>query len=448
MEPSANAVDETRTPWAVALVVAAVAFAVRAYWVLRVQSPLDAIYSDMFGYVNRAELLLAGETLGEPRLLTLWPWGTHALVAAEFALFGRHAATAIGICHAAVAAVIAPCAAAITQRLVRHKHAALTAGLATALWHPHIVYTGFFSSELWFCSAMMLATICFIRHGEGRSGALGAGLFLAIAFVVRPQILLTALLVGLAVAAAHLLRAPLLPNRRFASLSLLVPICIAIAVSSTRYYYLSGDIGLIAANGPVMRLFADTDIARIESSWTNQNGEWRWAFAPPSKETPTAAAQVATFNGYVADPEILDRIRRDHLRGVSIGSRLVRMANNIALLAIGNDLWPESNYKQPLWRNHLRQWFSLAVLGALGLAAAGLWYCRRGGLAAILLAAHVATILFVAARYFGEARYRVPYDPIFLVLATLGAWNIAARLAKGRTSARPHDITPRVEPVE
>src|SRR4051812_21492061 len=97
----------------------AVAFAVRLYWATRVQGPLDAIYSDMAGYVFRADLLLAGTTPRESRILTLWPWGTHFLLAGEFALLGRKSAVAIGACHAFVGAVVAPCAAALTARFVR-----------------------------------------------------------------------------------------------------------------------------------------------------------------------------------------------------------------------------------------------------------------------------------------------------------------------------------------
>src|SRR5277367_2413230 len=94
-----------RAPRGIAVVAVAVfllAFAVRLAWLLRVQSPLDAVYSDMQGYVERAEGLLAGKTPAEPRILTMFPPGTHCIVALEFLVLGRHARTAIAVVHALV----------------------------------------------------------------------------------------------------------------------------------------------------------------------------------------------------------------------------------------------------------------------------------------------------------------------------------------------------------
>jgi hypothetical protein len=81
------------------------AFAVRMLWTVRVQSPFTAIYSDMGGYVMRAEHLLAGTTPGEPRILAIWPWGTHAIVALELLLFGKKHVLAIDVLHSLVGAI-------------------------------------------------------------------------------------------------------------------------------------------------------------------------------------------------------------------------------------------------------------------------------------------------------------------------------------------------------
>ena len=108
----------------IALVTFLLAFAVRAYWVLRVQSPLAAVYSDMGGYVSRAEMLIKGITPGEPRILALWPWGPHAIFALEFTIFGRQGAVGIGLTHAFIGALTAPCAALLTARFVPSRHSA------------------------------------------------------------------------------------------------------------------------------------------------------------------------------------------------------------------------------------------------------------------------------------------------------------------------------------
>ncbi|NVL67855.1 hypothetical protein, partial [Escherichia coli] len=105
----------------------------------------------------------------------------------------------IAYAHAIVGALVAPAASLLTARFVRSKAAVAIAGVVVALWHPHVVYAGFFSSELWFSTAITVGSLFFVRHCEGRRGAFGAfgaGLLFAFAFVNRPQIVLTAVMIG------------------------------------------------------------------------------------------------------------------------------------------------------------------------------------------------------------------------------------------------------------
>jgi hypothetical protein len=89
-----------------ALCVFVVAFAVRFAWVSWVDNPFDTIYSDMGGYIYRA-LNLANRTPDPfPRGLGFYPFGTHAVYAAEMALVGwqRHLCplAAIGLLSSAI----------------------------------------------------------------------------------------------------------------------------------------------------------------------------------------------------------------------------------------------------------------------------------------------------------------------------------------------------------
>jgi hypothetical protein len=59
--------------------------------------------------------------------------------------------------------------------------------------------------------------------------------------------------------------------------------------------------------------------------------------------------------------------------------------------------------------------YLLAPLSLLGF----LTLLRRRNDGVEWLALHGFTMLFAAARYFGEIRYRVPYDPLLFVLATI-----------------------------
>ncbi len=413
------------------------AFLVRLYWTLRVQSPLTAVYSDMGGYVSRAEALLAGTTPTEPRILLMWPWGTHFIVAGELRAFGRADPTSIGIVHALVGAIVAPCAVLLAARFVNSRLAIFVAGLAVALWHPHVVFSGFFSSEIWFSSALMLVTLFLVRRFEGRSGSLAAGLALAVAFAVRPQILMTLGMVGLVLVVVWLRHPRARPPggiMRFA-LPILVPLVITMGLSARRFHRLDGHWGLIASNEAAQRLFGETSVGKIEASWIAPDGSpWSWWVAPSTKQ-PVKPEDRVFINGFVYDPKLLAQVRKDRLRGVSARARLLRMVDNVELLAVRSLPWPEDDFRRFRFRHQLQKGFAIAVLPVLVLAVAGLFFMQRHRFGALLIGAHLLTIVIVAAIYLGEARYRVPYDPLIIVVATIGlhglvrgAWRLAGRI--------------------
>ena len=424
----------------------ALAFVVRAYWTLRIQSPVTAVYSDMGGYVSRAEWLIAGFTPAEPRILAMWPWGTHAIVAVELAAFGREGWLPIGLVHAFVGAIAAPCAALLTARFVRSRLAVLAAGLLVALWHPHIVYSGFFSSEIWFSSALALISLLFVRHFEGRSGALGAGIFLAIAFCCRPQILVTFGLVGGTLAIARLRRASFRRGTLLrTAVPLVLPLVLAMGVSSVRFHHLTGRYGLIAAYEPAQRLFGETSVGKIDASWQAPDGNtWSWWFSPSTKQ-PVKPEDVVVMNGFICDPDLLAQIRADRLRDVPFSARVGRMADNVALLAVHNMPWPEDDMRRFVFRDRLQHAFANALLPLLGFCALGMFFLRRHAVAALLIVANLLTIVFVAAIYLGEARYRIPYDPFIIVVATVGAHGLLVRgrrlLSARRPSRAPHTLS-------
>jgi hypothetical protein len=406
------------------------AFSVRLAWIFKVQSPFDSIYSDMSGYVDRAERLLWNLPIADPRMLTFYPPGTHGLLALEFYLLGRHSRTAISIVHALVGAVPAACAPALTARLVPSRSAAALVGVIVALWQPQIWCVGFFSSEIWFSAAIAVQAWLAVRDWKGAYGLLGTGLASITAFVIRPQFLLTWAMTTSA-------RAAVLAWRRGVRVAarnvtwLALPVALGLVVTSVRYHRLSGHWGLISASG-LNRIWADTDICKVEASWTAPNGdEINYWFSPPSKPA-LKASDAVTFTGFIVDPDILDPIRRERMRGVSWRARIARKLGNVELLLSGNLPWPESNYKDriPLLgttRSRLQQVFrNVALYEVLPLSLVGLALGRRNR-TTLILGANLATIVIAAAFFFGEARYHVPYDPFALVLAAAGIYELGVR---------------------
>jgi hypothetical protein len=432
-----------------------VAFAVRLLWAETVQSPFDSIYSDMQGYVSRADDLLAGRIPGDPRILSIYPPGTHTIIAGEFWLFGRNSRHAIAVVHALVDALPATLAAAITLQLVSSVGAAAVAGLAVALWYPHACFVGFFSSEVWFAALVTLQAWLAGRQWSRTRSMLLVGAASAASFVVRPQFLLTWGLQML----PYGLRFLLGPERKGVLLRIVcltLPLAIMISLTATRFHRLTGRWGLIAQSAGT-RLWADTDVCKIESHWrTADGGEYSWWFSPPSKPALKPSDSVS-FEGFIVDPDILDRIRLERLRGVPLRDRLARKINNVKLLLVNNLPWPENNYHEdvsillrtegvPRFRL-LEAFRDILLYAGIPLCFVGLALGRKNR-AMYVVASNLVTIVVTAAFFFGEARYLVPYVPFILVMAVVGCHalygegrkavlRVLRRVRSARWAARP-----------
>jgi len=412
------------------------AFLVRLAWVEAVQSPFDSIYSDMDGYASRADALLAGTTPGDPRIFSIYPPGTHCALAFEFWLFGRHSVHAIGVVQALVAALPAPLMAALTLRLVPSLRAAAATGLIVAFWYPQVSYVGFFSSEVWFSALVTLQAWLAAHPWKRARSLLFVGAASAASFVVRPQFLLTW---GMQMVPQGL-RLVWRPGRgavlrRIAWLAL--PLALMIGVTATRFHRLSGHWGLIAQSAGT-RLWADTDVCKIASHWRTSDGaDYNYWFSPPSKPA-LKPSDTVTFEGFIVDPDILDAIRRERMRGVPLRDRVRRKFHNIELLLVDNLPWPESNYHNevsflglgPISRYSMLKTFrDILLYAGLPLSAIGLTLGRKNK-AMYMLLVNIVTIVFTAAFFFGEARYLVPYDPFILLLAVVGCYELYGRIPR------------------
>jgi hypothetical protein len=419
-------------PWCSIRVIAlgafVLAFAVRLAWVLCVQSPLDAVYSDMEGYVERAQELLFHITPADPRVSTIYPFGTHYLLALQFLVLGRDARVANGILQALLGAVPAPCMVALTGRMIPGRLAPALVGALVALWYPQVCFTGFFLSEVWFSAAIALQAWLAVSYFKRPYGLLADGFVSAIAFVVRPQFVVTwALQVG--ARAFSLVRYKRLGAAPRTVFWLAIPMIATVIVSVARFHRLTGHFGLISENANINRVWAETDICKLEATWRTPNGEmWTYWFNPPSK-TPHKPSDAVHVDGYIADADILGEVRAERLRGVPWSARLSRRLWDVKLLVTENLPWPESNYQDDRFRVVLQKSFAAAlVFGVLPLGALGIALGRRNRTMMVFLA-NLVTPIIAAALYFGEARYHVPYDPFALLLAVVGCYELGRILA-------------------
>ena len=99
-----------RNRWLIAIVLAT--FAVRLHWNLYVHPPGDYVYSDMNGYVSRADRMLK-LGLKPHEYSSFFPYGTHWLVAGMKYLFGKENYDAIGVLYALFGAFTASISAEV-----------------------------------------------------------------------------------------------------------------------------------------------------------------------------------------------------------------------------------------------------------------------------------------------------------------------------------------------
>jgi len=254
-----------------------------------------------------------------------------------------------------------------------------------------------------------------------------------VAYLVRPQIILTLAaltLVGLVILWRRPVRAPRLRVRRLIVAGLILTA--TVGWGAARYHQLSGRWGLISDNSTMTRLWADTDYGRIVAVWRAPDGyPMSFIFESPPK-AELGLHRELRFDGYIGDPVKIDRARRGEVNYMTAGERVKRWLANVRLLFVDNALWPESMHQGDGWRrtaDRVSKDSLLAVL--LPLAFAGMVSCAiRPTLVPALCVAHLLTMLMVAAFFYAEQRYRVPYDALLVVLALEGSRAIASLVTR------------------
>ena len=164
---------------------------VRFVWGILIHPPVAFVYSDIAGYVERAQRLATGGMLW--RIDAFWPPGTHMLLAAPMKLFGPgHAGLWVGAVLWCVLSSLIPLFMWRLTRLFLSPAAAALAAALCAFWPLHVTYGAFFTSEtpsLAFMVASLWAGYRSTRESGRIALALGllAGVLGGAAVACRPQ---------------------------------------------------------------------------------------------------------------------------------------------------------------------------------------------------------------------------------------------------------------------
>lgn len=429
------------------VVVTLAALAVRLVWNLVVHPPLAYAFSDMGGYLERAQTSIdhPGQRLG---YFTLFPWGTHVLVMLVKRASG--AAAALGVTYAVLGALAVSYGFLLARRLTRSVGLARAVGAVLVVYYPWISLGGYVLSEPPF--ALCLGAVAY--HGlaladRGRArDAWAFGVALALGAAFRPQLLLALPLYG----ACWALRRGAFGRLRPAHLAgALAPLAVVLALSAARMEFHTGKLGLISNNGPLNYAFGRCHALTITAVAPDR----RSGYSPPSlgalaaheKEHPgspfrlrPALGPALQVDGHIWDAEPFEKLAARCVAKTGWGEQLAGAATHVALLWFFNVPWPDQGQRPPFRR-------MMAVASVLhgvvvlppALVALGLAFRRRRA-RLLLVALHVFALVGVAALYFGDARLRAPYDGILIVLAATtyaGAYRWARRRqARIRSASR------------
>jgi 4-amino-4-deoxy-L-arabinose transferase-like glycosyltransferase len=403
--------------------------AIRVIVMLDLYPPYDHVYSDSLGYIDRAMRVATAAPL--ERYDAFYPPGTHLVLALPIWLVGadRTGVMAAAVLWVALSA-LTPYFMWRYARLVLSPAAAALTALFCALWPIHIAYGGHFMSEVpalaFMCAALWLAERS-RQIGSSRSGLL-AGIAGGLAIVQRP-----ALVLNVFIAAWPLVRRATLHARPLAALVAgiaiaLLPV-VAYASAASGHLTLSENSGLVFYMG-------HCPVKGVEAG-------------PPGAhyffESPVTTQLGRGVNMNFADRDIWDQaffygeglacIANDGVGHVHV------LLRNVFDMGLSTVPWPPSN--DPGVRDVVKLANVGYVVALPFIVVASIALIRRRwrfgrGRGELVMLVQLSTVLVTAVVYFGDPRYRTPYDVFGLALA---AAVIADRLFdRSGEAARHPDI--------
>ncbi|WP_319455803.1 MULTISPECIES: ArnT family glycosyltransferase [unclassified Mycobacterium] len=398
---------------ALAIVAIVLGAVLRVVWILVIHHPQGSVYSDMKGYVTRAERLASGGPLGPND--AFYPPGTQLLLALPIKIVGIEAglwAAAVLWCAMSTAVVW------LAWRLARDLLTPAAAGLTAVMCAGSplfISYGGFFTSETpalaFLLTALWLGLLATRRTGPTAVWlALVSGLSGGVAVAVRPQLLLN--VVMLAAIVLFVFRKRIAP---FASLGagLFAVLFLVVAHNTVA----TGQPTGLATNGGLNFWFGHCEVGRVTTH--DPNGQQTAWFEQSVPDQLGRGGQYA-FNGInVWDEDFFFELGWDCIEQDK-EAHVFRLARNVLDMTATTVPFPQSDERG--WARDLVQAANVGyavLLPWVVIESLFTVFRRRRALRPLgeaFMLANLACAAVVAMLILGDPRVRSVYDVFGLAL--------------------------------
>ena len=380
-----------------------------------IESPAEHIYSDILGYVSKAEKLAMGQTLSP--LDTFFPLGTSYFFTPFYYCFGDAAPQIIGSVHVALIAASHVLLGLTCFELFRSGMVARLSSLLSLLYWPITAQSSFLMSEPAFLFCVIAGQYCFVRFMARPQSLLlvaAAGLLFGAATIMKSQgfvFVITAVLISIVWQQHRSRRLLWIPL--FLACSLL-----PVFAQSLHFAQILGkdDLLILPSNGSY-NMYNGQSARRGVGAY--QNGVFHiffnsnWYFN--QKLSPPIVFNTTLSDKQFFNHELLKLWQEDPLRQVS------RLGVSASELFVLSPQWPLRNVKTFAELEVLYKYLSLVFIYLPAMLAMWMVARYRADWAQVLfLVLPVAGVVAAAALTSGQPRYLIPFIPNIIAISALG----------------------------
>lgn len=416
------------------------ALVIRLVWNLVIHPPGDFVTSDMRSYWGQSNALLNAPWRKDGSSV-VFPYGTGLLLTLVRFVFGTENHVALALVYALLGTLLVPFVFYLAERLTKGYILPRIAAVVTCIYYPFISYGGYYLSELPYAVCVTASALYCLRladTGKSRNAFLFGGA-VAVGALFRPQILASIPLVF----ALWIWRRRVWPKWRLGHwFRVAIPLVLVLGISAARFHWHTGRWGLISGNSALNYAFGRCHALTIEA----RAPHYFASFSPPpmgyldsrQKHHPDSFIRLDPalgtkhlLRGTMWTPETFEDLTRRCLEKTGVARQVRYALNHIIMIWGFNNGWPDS--AEAPWRFFMLASVILHNIVFMPSVVIAMFVAFQGRFSRhALLAFHLWALVLIAVVYFGDVRYRIPYDGLVIVLALdgwrrIGGWFTSRR---------------------